>query len=172
MLLVVARVGRAHGVKGEVSVDVRTDEPEVRLAVGSVLTTDPESRGPLTISSGREHSGRLLLTFEGVRDRTAAEELRGTLLLVDVDPTALPPEDDTWYDHQLVGLRVVDTAGTAVGVVGQVLHLPAQDVLAVVRPDSTEVLVPFVTQIVPEVDPEAGVVVVDPPPGLLDEDSG
>jgi 16S rRNA processing protein RimM len=169
MLLVVARVGRAHGVKGEVAVEVRTDEPETRLAPGSVLLTDPPERGPLTLRSSRDHSGRLLVRFAGVDDRTAAEALRGTLLQVDVDPAATPDEDDAWYDHQLVGLVVVDTGGEVVGEVGAVLHLPAQDLLAVVRADASEVLVPFVRGIVPTVDVVAGRVVVDPPPGLLDE---
>jgi 16S rRNA processing protein RimM len=169
MLLVVARVGRAHGVKGELAVEVRTDEPETRLAPGSVLVTDPPERGPLTVRSSRDHSGRLLVRFEGVDDRTAAEALRGTLLQVDVDPAAVPDEDDAWYDHQLVGLAVVDTGGTAVGEVAAVLHLPGQDVLVVARPDGTEALVPFVSEIVPAVETGAGRVVVDPPPGLLDE---
>jgi len=169
MLLVVARVGRAHGVKGELAVEVRTDEPESRLAPGSVLVTDPPERGPLTVLASRDHSGRLLMRFQGVHDRTAAEALRGTLLQVDVDPDMVPDEDDAWYDHQLVGLTVVDTGGAVVGTVADVLHLPAQDVLAVARPDGTEALVPFVSEIVPAVDVAAGRVVVDAPPGLLDE---
>jgi 16S rRNA processing protein RimM len=169
MLLVVARVGRAHGIKGELAVEVRTDEPDTRLAPGSVLLTDPPERGPLTVRASRDHSGRLLVRFEGVDDRTAAEALRGTLLQVDVDPDAVPDEDDAWYDHQLVGLTVVDTTGAVVGEVADVLHLPAQDVLAVARPDGSEALVPFVSEIVPAVDVAARQVVVDPPPGLLDE---
>jgi 16S rRNA processing protein RimM len=171
MLLVVGRIGRAHGLRGEVLVDVRTDEPETRLAPGAVLATDPGTAGPLTIASGRVHSGRLLLHFSGVADRTAAEALRGVLLLADVDPDALPDDDDEWYDHQLVGLDVVDgdpAAGAAViGEVREVLHLPGHDVLAVARPDGTEVLVPFVAEIVPEVDIEANRLVVTAPPGLL-----
>ena len=90
MQLVVARIGRAHGIKGEVTVEVRTDEPELRLAPGAVLATDPASAGPLTIETGRVHSGRLLLRFEGVRDRTGAEALRNTLLIADVDPEERP----------------------------------------------------------------------------------
>ncbi|MFF3143248.1 hypothetical protein ACFVRU_16330, partial [Streptomyces sp. NPDC057927] len=85
MQLVVARVGRAHGIKGEVTVEVRTDEPELRLGPGAVLLTDPASAGPLTIETGRVHSGRLLLRFAGVRDRNAAEALRNTLLIAEVD---------------------------------------------------------------------------------------
>src|SRR5439155_11009502 len=102
------------------------------------------------VRSSRDHSGRLLVRFAGVDDRSAAEALRGTFLQVDVDPDAVPDEDDAWYDHQLVGLAVVDTRGAPVGEVRDVLHLPAQDVLAVGRPDGSEALVPFVREIVPE----------------------
>ena len=168
MLLVVGRIGRAHGLRGEVLVDVRTDEPEARMAPGAVLATDPGTAGPLTIAAGRVHSGRLLLHFAGVTDRTGAEALRGVLLLADVDPDARPQDDDEWYDHQLVGLDVVRADGAAVGEVREVLHLPGHDVLAVTRPDGSEVLVPFVSEIVPEVDVEANRLVVTPPPGLLD----
>ena len=169
MLLVVGRVGRAHGLRGEVLIDVRTDEPEDRLAPGRVLATDPGPVGPLTIAAGRVHSGRLLVRFEGIEDRTAAEGLRGTLLLADVDPAELPDDDDEWYDHQLVGLAVVLADRTTIGEVREVLHLPGHDVLAVVRPDGSEVLVPFVTNFVPEVDLDASLVVITPPPGLLED---
>ncbi len=169
MLLVVGRIGRAHGIKGEVTVDVRTDEPEARLAPGAVLATDPEATGPLTIRTGRVHSGRLLLTFDGVEDRSAAEALRGTLLLVEVDPAVGPEDEDEWYDHQLVGLAVVLRDGSALGEVREVLHLPGHDVLAVDRTGGGEVLVPFVAEIVPEVDVAGNRLVVEPPPGLLDD---
>ena len=138
------------------------------MAPGAVLATDPGTAGPLTIAAGRVHSGRLLLHFAGVTDRTGAEALRGVLLLADVDPDARPEDDDEWYDHQLVGLDVVRADGAAVGEVREVLHLPGHDVLAVTRPDGTEVLIPFVSEIVPEVDVEANRLVVTPPPGLLD----
>jgi 16S rRNA processing protein RimM len=170
--MVVGRVGRAHGVRGEVSVDVRTDEPETRLAPGAVLTTDPEDVGPLTVAAGRAHSGRLLLTFVGVDDRGAAEALRGTFLLAEIDPAGRPADEDEWYDHQLVGLRAVLVDGSALGEVRAVLHLPGHDVLAVDRPGGGEALVPFVGSIVPVVDLVAGRVVVDPPPGLVDETPG
>jgi 16S rRNA processing protein RimM len=168
MLLVVGRVGRAHGLRGEVLVDVRTDSPELRLAPGAVLPTDPAGAGPLTVATGRVHSGRLLLHFAGVADRTAAEALRGVLLLAEVDPDVLPDEQDEWFDHQLVGLDAVLSDGSAVGEIREVLHLPGHDVLAVSRPDGSEVLVPFVSEIVPEVDLAGNRLVVTPPPGLLD----
>ncbi|GLV77631.1 ribosome maturation factor RimM [Streptomyces hygroscopicus subsp. hygroscopicus] len=167
--LVVARIGRAHGIKGEVTVEVRTDEPERRLGPGAVLTTEPASAGPLTIESGRVHSGRLLLRFEGVGDRTAAEALRNTLLIAEVDPEELPEDPEEFYDHQLIDLDVVTTDGTQVGRISEISHLPYQDLLVVRRPDGGEVMIPFVAEVVPEIDLEAQRAVIDPPPGLLDE---
>jgi 16S rRNA processing protein RimM len=169
VLLVVGRIGRAHGIKGDVVVEVRTDEPETRLGPGTVVLTDPAGVGPLTIVQGRVHSGRLLLHFAGVDDRTAAEGLHHTLLLADVDPEQTPDDEDEYYDHQLVGVDVVTLDGQPVGEVAEVLHLPGHDVLSVRRPDGGEVLVPFVAAIVPTVDLAANRLVVDPPPGLLDE---
>lgn len=169
MQLVVARIGRAHGIKGEVTVEVRTDEPELRLAPGAVLATDPPSAGPLTIASGRVHSGRLLLRFEGVGDRTAAEALRNTLLVAEIDPEERPEDPEEFYDHQLEDLEVVTRDGTVVGRIESIAHLPAQDLLVVRREDGGELLIPFVGEIVPEVDLETQRAVVDPPPGLLDE---
>jgi 16S rRNA processing protein RimM len=166
--LVVGRIGRAHGIKGEVTVEVRTDEPELRLAPGAVLLTDPASAGPLTVESGKVHSGRLLLRFEGVSDRNAAEALRNTLLIAEVDPQELPEDPDEYYDHQLIGLDVVLVDGTEVGEISEVVHLPYQDLLSVRRKDGVEVLVPFVERIVPEIDLEAQRAVIDPPPGLID----
>jgi len=168
--LIVGRIGRAHGIKGDVSVEVRTDEPETRLGPGAVLHTDPASAGPLTVESGRVHSGRLLLRFAGVRDRNAAEALRGVLLIADVDPDDRPDDPDEYYDHQLVDLDVVTVDGEEVGRITEVLHLPYQDLLSVRRPDGREVLIPFVAEIVPEIDLEEQRAVVDPPPGLIDPD--
>jgi 16S rRNA processing protein RimM len=167
--LVVARIGRAHGIKGEVTVEVRTDEPELRLGPGAVLATDPAAVGPLTIESGRVHSGRLLLRFEGVADRTAAEALRNTLLIAEVDPEELPEEPDEYYDHQLMDLDVVLTDGTEVGRITEISHLPSQDLFIVERPDGSEVMIPFVQEIVTEIDLEEQRAVIDPPRGLLDE---
>ncbi|QMU78914.1 ribosome maturation factor RimM [Streptacidiphilus sp. PB12-B1b] len=168
MQLVVARIGRAHGIKGQVSVEVRTDEPELRLAPGAVLATDPASAGPLTVADGRVHSGRLLLRFQGIDDRNGAEALRGTLLIAEVDPAQTPDDPEEFYDHQLIGLEVVLADGTPVGELAAVLHLPAQDLLSVKRPDGSEALVPFVHEIVPEIDLDRRRAVLTPPPGLLD----
>jgi 16S rRNA processing protein RimM len=167
--LVVARIGRAHGIKGEVTVEVRTDEPELRLGPGARLQTDPASTGPLTIEAGRVHSGRLLLRFEGVHDRTAAEALRNTLLIAEVDPEELPEEEDEYYDHQLMDLDVVTKDGTEVGRITEISHLPSQDLFIVERPDGSEVMIPFVEAIVTEIDLEEQRAVIDPPPGLIDD---
>ncbi|MFF3291135.1 ribosome maturation factor RimM [Streptomyces sp. NPDC003023] len=169
MQLVVARIGRAHGVKGEVTVEVRTDEPELRLGPGAVLATDPAGAGPLTVASGKVHSGRLLLRFEGVTDRNAAEALRNTLLIAEVDPEELPEDPDEYYDHQLMDLDVVLADGTEIGRITEISHLPSQDLFIVERPDGTEVMIPFVEEIVTEIDLEEQRAVIDPPPGLLND---
>ncbi|MFG2634787.1 ribosome maturation factor RimM [Streptomyces sp. NPDC048362] len=169
MQLVVARIGRAHGIKGEVTVEVRTDEPELRLAPGAVLATDPASTGPLTIAAGRVHSGRLLLRFEGVTDRNGAEALRNTLLIAEIDPEELPEGEDEYYDHQLMDLDVVTADGTEVGRITEISHLPSQDLFIVERPDGSEVLIPFVEEIVAEIDLVEQKAVITPPPGLIDD---
>ncbi|MFI7020462.1 ribosome maturation factor RimM [Streptomyces sp. NPDC050164] len=169
MQLVVARIGRAHGIKGEVTVEVRTDEPELRLAPGAVLATDPASAGPLTIETGRVHSGRLLLRFRGVSDRTGAEALRNILLIAEIDPDELPEGEDEYYDHQLIDLDVVTADGTEVGRITEISHLPTQDLFIVERPDGSEVMIPFVEEIVSEIDLEEQKAVITPPPGLIDD---
>ncbi|MFD7527758.1 ribosome maturation factor RimM [Streptomyces sp. NPDC059849] len=169
MQLVVARIGRAHGIKGEVTVEVRTDEPELRLGPGAVLATEPAGVGPLTIETGRVHSGRLLLRFEGVRDRTAAEALRNTLLIAEVDPEELPEDPEEFYDHQLMDLDVVLADGTEIGRITEITHLPSQDLFIVERPDGSEVMIPFVEEIVTEIDLAEQRAVITPPPGLIDE---
>ncbi|GAA3745574.1 ribosome maturation factor RimM [Salinactinospora qingdaonensis] len=167
MRLVVGHVGRAHGIRGDVAVDVRTDDPDQRFAPGSVLLTDPESAGPLTVSATRTHAGRLLVRFASVRDRTAAEGLRGVTLFVESADIDSLPDPDEFHDHELLGLSVRTTAGQRVGDVEDVLHY-AQDVLLIRADDGAEVLVPFVRALVPEVDTAAGQLVIDPPPGLVD----
>jgi 16S rRNA processing protein RimM len=169
--LVIGRIGKAHGVHGDVGVEVRTDDPDLRFAVGAVLATDPPERGPLTVRTPRWHSGRLLVHFEDVDDRGAAEALRGTNLVIELDDADRPADPDDFYDHNLIGLTVVTPDGALIGRVTEVMHLPAQDVLAIERIDGLEVLVPFVTELVPVVDLEAGKVTVQPRPGLLDPDA-
>ncbi|MFE3590318.1 ribosome maturation factor RimM [Streptomyces niveus] len=171
MQLVVARIGRAHGIKGEVTVEVRTDEPELRLGPGAVLATEPASTGPLTVETGRVHSGRLLLRFAGVGDRTGAEALRNTLLIAEVDPQDMPEDPDEYYDHQLMDLDVVLADGTEIGRITEITHLPSQDLFIVERPDGTEAMIPFVEEIVTEIDLVKQRAVIDPPPGLIDDNA-
>ncbi|MBA3523296.1 MAG: ribosome maturation factor RimM [Geodermatophilaceae bacterium] len=165
--MVVGRIGRPHGVRGELTVEVRTDDPGERFAAGRVLRTEPADRGPLTVVTGKLHSGRWVLSFTGVEDRGDAEALRDTLLFV--DPAELPPieDPDEFYDHQLVGLAVVLLDGVQIGAVLDILHGPAGDLL-VVDHDGQELLVPFRREVVPTVDLDAGRVVLDPLPGLLE----
>jgi 16S rRNA processing protein RimM len=165
--LVVGRIGKAHGVKGEATVEVRTDDPDLRFAPGAVLLTDPPERGPLTVRAGRVQGGRLVLSFEGVPDRNAIELLRNTMLVAEVDPEELPEDPDEYYDHQLEGLKVRSVDGVELGIVEQMVHGPAQDLFVIRRPDGGELLLPFIAEFVPEVDLEDGVVLVDPPEGLL-----
>jgi len=165
--LVVARIGRAHGVLGEATVEVRTDQPEDRFFIGSVLATEPGSFGPLTISSVRDHNGTLLLGFEGVSDRNEIEKLRNVLLLADVDIEADSTEDD-FHVQQLLQCEVSTEDGAVIGKVTDVINLPGQDVLAVSYNDR-EVLIPFVKAIVPTVDIKNRKIVIVPPLGLLDE---
>ncbi len=168
--LVVGRIGRAHGLRGEVTVQVRTDDPEARFAPGTSLLTEPAHQGPLRVAASRWHSGRLLVSFETVQDRTGAEALGGTLLLVEITEDDLPGDPEEFYDHQLVGLTVLDLTGARLGTVSQVLHLPGQDVLAVARTAGGEALIPFVAEFVPEIDLGSGRVVVTPPNGLFELD--
>jgi 16S rRNA processing protein RimM len=250
MQLVIGRITRPHGVHGEVSVEVRTDEPDRRFAVGRVLPTDPAAAGPLTVDSLRWHSGRLLIQFAGVTDRNQADELRGTWLTLDSAEAGPSGDPDEFHDAELIGLAVVTTTGQPVGRVTDVRHF-GQDLLVIepepagsqpssagsgpsgagpapsepaptgpaptgpaptgpapTRPAPTgpaptgpaptgpaptgpagrgpalaargpargaprsELLVPFVAAIVPEVDVAAGRLVIDPPPGLLELAAG
>jgi 16S rRNA processing protein RimM len=253
MQLVVGRITRPHGVHGEVSVEVRTDEPDRRFAVGHVLATDPVAAGPLTVGSIRWHSGRLLIQFAGVTDRNQADELRGTWLTLDSAEAGPSDDPDEFHDAELIGLAVVTTSGEPVGRVTDVRHF-GQDLLVIEpgpagsspgaqtrsaqagsaraesaqaepataqsaraepgqaepgqaepgqaepgqaesvpaesapagpvpagplvaggparRASGSELLVPFVAAIVPEVDVAAGRLVIDPPPGLLELAAG
>lgn len=169
MDLVVGRVVKAHGITGEVVVDVRTDDPDARFAPGTSLRGRAKGgeEHEYTIESVREHGGRLLVRLDGVADRNAADALRGTLFVV--DSQELPPIDDPdeYYDHQLEGLQVRTVAGDAVGTVAEVLHTAAGELLAV-RGAEREVLVPFVGAIVTSVSLADRLIEIDPPEGLLE----
>lgn len=164
--VVVGRVGRPHGVRGEVTIEVRTDEPERRFADGARLHVEGGHRD-LTVAATRWHGERLLARFEGVHDRDAAEALRGSLLAVNVLSDERPEDDEEYYDRQLVGLRVLNNAGGPVGVVGAVIHLPTQDLLSVDTAEG-ERLIPFVRALVPEVDLQNGHVRLADIEGLIE----
>lgn len=177
MELVIGRVAKSHGIKGEVVVEVRTDDPDDRFAVGTVLRgRKPRSNAqPVThtVDAVREHSGRLLLRLNGIDDKTAADELRGILFVV--ESTELPPSDDPdeFYDHELEGLTVVLTDGSVVGTVREVLHSAAGELLSITptadeQSGRAEILVPFVSAIVTSVSLADKTIEIDPPEGLLD----
>ncbi len=166
--VVVGRIGRAHGIRGEVAIDVRTDEPDRRFAPKSILVAGDRT---LTVSKMRWHSGRLLVAFSEVADRTAAELLRGTVLEADVDPDELPADEGEFYDRQLIGLEVRNAADAVIGTITAVAHHGEQDTLVLRLGSGDEILVPFVSEIVPIVDLAGGYVVVTDVPGLLDPEN-
>ena len=168
MQLVVARIGKAHSLKGEVTLDVRTDDPDNRLAVGEVLATNPAEAGPLTVLSRRMHQGRMLVRFAEAGDRTAVEALRGVELVVDASAS---DDDDAWYPHELAGLTVELQDGAVVGKVITLEPAPAHDLLIIKEPNGARTAIPFVKAIVPVVDVPGGRVVIDPPGGLLAADA-
>ncbi len=160
MKLNVGRIGRAHGILGEATIEVRTDEAEDRFAIGAVLETD--SHGELTVVSARVHNGILLLGFQGIEDRNSIEALRNELLYAEVDIQAPGIDEDDYHVLQLVGCTAYLVDGDEFGVVTDVLNLPGQDVLAIKSADG-EVLIPFVRQLVPVVDIKAQRMTVIPP---------
>ncbi|HEY5820738.1 MAG TPA: ribosome maturation factor RimM [Propionibacteriaceae bacterium] len=168
--IVVGVIGRAHGIRGDVVLDLRTDEPERRFAAGTQLKAEG-SRRTFTVANIRDHSGRMLARFEELPDRTAAEQARGTVLLANIDADERPEDAEEFYDRQLVGLTARSATGEEIGTVTDVLHLPLQDSLEIKTPDGVR-LVPFVEALVPTVDLAHGFLVVADVTGLLtDEDA-
>lgn len=167
--VVVGRVGRAHGLRGEVAVAVRTDEPEIRFAPGREVRVEGTGRR-LHVEHARTQSGSLQVRFAEIEDRTAAESLKGAVLIAEVDAGERPEDEDEFYDWQLRGLRALAADGQQVGVVGDVIHLPAQDVLAI-DVDGVERLVPFVAALVTGVDLAAGTLTLAAVGGLIDDDA-
>ncbi|WP_082514895.1 ribosome maturation factor RimM [Yonghaparkia sp. Root332] len=167
----VGRLVKAHGLKGALKLELYTDDPDRRFTPGAVFTLQVPTSSPwhgstLTLAELRWYNGQPVGFFEGVADRTAAESLVKAILWIDQDAEE-EPEEDAWYDFQLVGLRA-QRDGEEVGRVVRVEHFPAQDLL-VIDTGEREVLVPFVSAIVPAVDIAAGVVTITPPPGLLED---
>jgi 16S rRNA processing protein RimM len=160
MRLLVGRVGRAHGILGEATIEVRSDDPDNRFAVGEKLQSD--EHGDLTITSGRVHNGILLLGFAGYSDRNQIEKLRNTLLYAEVDIHEVREDADDYHVLQLIGCQAFLENGDLFGEVTDVINLPSQDLLAI-KTSENEVLIPFVHQLVPEVDVMAKRLVVIPP---------
>ena len=163
MQLVVGRIGRAHGVLGEATIDVQTDDPDLRFKVGSKLTLD--SGQELTIKSSRWHNQILLLGFEGVNDRNQIEALRDQLISCQVDLSQLAPGE--YHYQQLIGCQVYLQNNELVGQVIEIVKLPGQDLLSVDK-NGSQVLIPMVKQIIISIDVAAKKIVVNPPEGLLD----
>ena len=163
MQLVVGRIGRAHGVLGEATIEVRTDDADLRFAVGNEVTL--ENGKKLIIKSSRWHNQVLLLSFDGITDRNQIEELRDQLISAEVDTSAMAPGE--YHYQQLIGSQVFLQSGDQVGVVGEIVKLPGQDLLSVDKGGS-QVLVPMVKQIIISIDVAAKKIVINPPEGLLD----
>ncbi len=175
MDVVVARIGKPHSLRGEVTVQLHTDEPQVRFVPGATFATqaEPGTGVPrsLTLRSARLHNGTWLLAFEQIPDRTGAESLRGTRLVVEKESAAVLEQDepgDAWYEDELAGLVVVTRDGTRVGSVSSLELAPSQDLLVVTLDAGGTAYIPFVSAIVPEVDVAAGRIVIEPPEGLLE----
>ncbi len=164
----VGKVGRPHGLMGDVFVEVRTDEPQRRFAVGTRFTT---SQGPLTVDFTRWQGRRLLVRFAEIGDRDRAERIRGVELSLDVPADERPDDPEEFYDHQLLGLSACTTDGDPIGAVTEVLHLPAQDLLVVETASGQPAFIPFVRAVVPHIDLAARLVTVADPAGLLQADT-
>ena len=175
MQLIVAIIGAAHGLKGEVKLDVRTDAPDQRFAIGTSIETDPAAAGPLTVANRRAYKGGTYVRFAEVKDRTTAESLRGVALVIESDDLEESEADragsdsEGWYPHELRGLVAIAPSGEELGVIADLQLAPAQDLLVVREATGRLVLVPFVQEIVPEVNLEAQYVVIAAPPGLFSE---
>jgi 16S rRNA processing protein RimM len=168
MQVVVGRLGRPHGVKGEINVEVLTDEPEKRFLKGIKLTLQNQNK-ELTVASARVHTKKLLVTFEEISDRNLAEDLKGCYLVVELDNSEIPQAGDAFYEDQLIGLTAVSQNEEVLGEVIEVIYRTAQDLLVIKTLDNREILVPFVDEIVPKVDLTQKRIVLNPPKGLFDE---
>jgi len=170
--VVVGRIGRPHGIRGEVTIDVRTDEPERRFAVGTTLPVRPPEGSAstltsMTVTGTRWHQNVLLASFAEIPDRTAAEAARGIVLSARLAADEVPEDPEEFYDHQLVGLTAYDVDGSVLGELTSVVHGSAQDLLTIRTPQGRNALVPFVSALVPEVDVAGGRIVIADRPGLV-----
>lgn len=170
MQLQVARIGKPHGIRGEVTVQVLTDAPGDRFVPGTEFVVEPASAGPLIVDSARWNKDILLLGFEGIETRNQAETLRGAKLFIETEELD-EDDDEGWYEHELVGLEA-RVGSQVVGKIAALHTLPVQDLLVVETPDGKEILVPFVEQIVPEVNVVDGFILMTPPDGLFEVNDG
>jgi len=166
MQLQVARIGKPHGIRGEVTVQVLTDAPEDRFVPGTEFVVEDAAAGRLTVRSARWNKDILLLGFEEVADRNQAETLRGAKLFIETEELD-GDDDEGWYEHELVGLEA-RVGAQVVGKVTALNTMPVQDLLMVTTADGEEILIPFVEQIVPEVNIEEGFILLTPPDGLFE----
>lgn len=164
MRVVIGRIGRPHGLRGEVTIEPRTDEPDLRFASGGLVFAGDRE---ISIDRSAWQGSRLVVKFAGIDDRDSAEGLRGVLVEVDRPAGEVPDDPDEFYDSDLMGVRVLHVDGRELGEVREVLHLPGQDVIAM-DCSGREVLIPFVREFVPEVDLGARTMTIDPPEGLLE----
>ncbi|MET3718547.1 MULTISPECIES: ribosome maturation factor RimM [unclassified Arthrobacter] len=169
MQLQVARIGKPHGIRGEVTVQVLTDAPADRFVPGTEFVVEPASAGPLTVESARWNKDILLLAFEGIETRNQAETLRGAKLFVETEELD-DDDDEGWYEHELVGLEA-RVGSQVVGKIAALHTMPVQDLLVVEDANGKEILIPFVEQIVPEVNVAGGFVLLTPPDGLFEVNS-
>jgi 16S rRNA processing protein RimM len=166
LLLVIGRIGRAHGLRGEVTIESLTDKPELRFRIGNKLETDPSDRGPLVIETSRENNGIVLLSFTGKLDRSAAESLRGTKLLAEVKIPKPSTGSNEFHISQIVGMKAKKSDGEVIGEVADVLDHPAHDTL-VIKTKSGQILVPFVTKHVPKINFDSSELIIDNFEGIL-----
>ncbi|MEA3335895.1 MAG: ribosome maturation factor RimM [Chloroflexota bacterium] len=160
----IGRIGGCHGVRGDVKVTLHTDHPDRFLNMDH-LFLGPEAR-PIRVLASRPHQNKMLLKLEGYEDRTTAEELRGLWIQIPLEEVA-PLAEGEHYIFQLEGLRVATTGGAELGEVRDVLFTGANQVL-IVRGEGREILIPFIQDVVLEVDVDGGRIVVEPVAGLLD----
>jgi 16S rRNA processing protein RimM len=168
MQVVVGRLGRPHGVKGEINIEVLTDDPQKRFSVGSKLIIQNKNK-ELTVKTMRLHTKKLLVFFEEIPDRNLAEEYKGSYLAIELDESEIPQDGDEFYDDQLIGLSAFSQKRELFGEVVDIIHGTAQDLLVIKTPDKTDVLVPFVDEIVPTIDLAKKEIILTPPNGLFDD---
>lgn len=170
MDVIVARIGKPHGIRGEMTVQLHTDQPDVRFQPGTVYATDPAERGPVTVTGSRVHNGITLIRVEGIKDRNDAETLRNTKLVT--SDLAADDDEDAWHVSELRGCEVVDDEGETLGEVTDLEIGAAQDLLVVRSVQGPIVRLPFVFELVPEVDVDAKRIIATPPGGLFPETPG